>query len=108
MKSTDLLYVSFNRQVIALEKRTGKIVWDCDLSNGNGFVALLVEDGRVYASCSGYTTCIDAALGKIIWHNELKGMGTGIPCLATSQQNTQINSAVAADELARAQEASRD
>ena len=108
MNSTDLLYVAFKRQVIALDKRTGKIVWDCDLAQGVGFVAMLVEDGRVYASCNGYTSCLDAVTGKFIWHNELKGMGIGIPCLATAKQNTQINSAAAATAAADDQARSQD
>ena len=84
MTIDDLLFIGFNRRVAALDKETGEIIWQWKASHGTGFVTLLVEGERVYASVNGYTYCLDAATGKQLWYNELKGFGAGVACLATT------------------------
>ena len=96
----ELLYLSFNRYVVALQKEDGALRWQWRAPSGQYFTAILVEDDCVYVSSSGYTYCLDGETGEELWHNDLEGMGTGIPCLATTRQNSQIESGAAAAHAA--------
>ena len=43
----------------------------------------IVQQGeRLYAASSGEVSCLDAASGKLLWHNPLKGFGSGYASLA--------------------------
>jgi outer membrane protein assembly factor BamB len=82
----DLLFVGFNGRVVALEKRSGELVWDWKCPKpASQMIAILVEGERIYASSAGYTYCLDALSGEQLWDNPLKGLGTGVPCLATAE-----------------------
>jgi len=102
MTIDDLLFVGFNRRVAALDKETGEVVWRWKAPHGTGFVTLLVENERVYASVNGYTYCLDAPTGAQLWYNELGGFGTGVACLATtSGASTAAHLGAAAADASR-------
>jgi outer membrane protein assembly factor BamB len=89
MSLQDLLFVGFNGRVVALEQRSGELVWDWKCPKPVGqMVAVLVQGERIYASSDGYTYCLDAISGEQLWDNPLKGMGTGVPCLATVESGS--------------------
>lgn len=89
MSLEDLVFVGFNGRVVALEQRNGELVWEWKCPKPSGqMVAVLVEGDRLYASSSGYTYCLDALTGEQRWYNPLKGMGTGVPCLATASSHS--------------------
>jgi outer membrane protein assembly factor BamB len=106
----DLVFVSFNKQVVALDRYTGELVWKWSAPKGSGFIALLIDGDRLIASCQGYTYCLDPMFGQLVWSNPLEGMGVGIPCIAsvngTSANSIAIMSAAAA-ELAQQQQAAQ-
>ncbi|HVJ68349.1 MAG TPA: PQQ-binding-like beta-propeller repeat protein [Caulifigura sp.] len=79
----DLIFVGFNRQVCALHRDTGDLVWTWKAAEGSGFVVLLYDTDRLIASVQGYTYCLDPATGSQMWANPLKGFGLGVPCLAS-------------------------
>ena len=79
----DLIFVGFNRQVCALHRDTGELVWSWKASEGSGYVVLLYDTDRLIASVQGYTYCLDPATGGQMWANPLKGFGLGVPCLAS-------------------------
>lgn len=106
MEVDELIFLAFNRHVFALLKKSGAIHWQWNAPSGQYFTAILVEDEEVYVSSSGYTYCLDALTGEEIWRNDLKGMGTGIPCLATARQNNQSQSGAAAAVVAEQHAAS--
>jgi outer membrane protein assembly factor BamB len=82
-KVTDMLFVGFDSRVVSLDKHSGKKIWAWKSKHQfTGNVGLLLEGERLYVSVDGYTTCLDALTGKERWHNPLKGMGVGVPCLA--------------------------
>ena len=89
MKVSELLFIGIKGSVIALNRATGAQVWTTRLK-GYGFVNVIVEEGRVIASCSGEVFCLDPVTGSAIWHNSLKGFGTGLATVAT-EQNPQSN-----------------
>ncbi len=78
MSLQDLLFVGFNGRVVALEQRSGELVWErkCPKPSGQ-MMALLVQGERIYASSAGYTYCLDALNGEQLWFNTLKGNGHG-------------------------------
>lgn len=94
----DLVFVSFNKQVIALDRYTGEMAWKWSAPKGSGFVALLIDGDRLIASCQGYTYCLDPLYGQEVWSNPLEGMGVGTPCLASVSGSTLSTSAVAEAE----------
>lgn len=99
----DLLFVSFNSRVAALNRDTGALLWHWKSSKGrSNYVSILVDDEQLFVSIDGYTYCLDPYTGREIWFNPLKGFGYGIPTLATADLNT--NSSAAAELIAREQQ----
>jgi outer membrane protein assembly factor BamB len=97
---SDILYLAFRAQVFALDRATGRMLWNWRASNGMGFVALLVDGDRLFASVNGYTYCLDPLTGRELWSNPLEGFGVGIPMLATARGTTTGSSAAAAQHEA--------
>ncbi|QDT93554.1 outer membrane protein assembly factor BamB family protein [Gimesia algae] len=97
---TDLLFVSFNSRVVALNRDTGTLLWSWKSPKGrSNYLAILVDEEQLFVSIDGYTYCLDPITGREIWFNPLKGHGYGIPSLATANFNT--GSAAAAELIAR-------
>ncbi len=84
----DLIFVGFNRRVIALDRYTGEIAWDWKAPKGTGFVSLLLDGDRLMASVNGYLYCLDPIYGQEVWSNPLKGYGTGTTSLASVHGST--------------------
>ena len=90
-----LIFVGFNSRVIALDRHSGKLVWDWKSPKGSGFVAVLLDVDRLIVSVQGYTYCLDPNSGTCLWSNPLSGMGVGIPCVASSRGSTLAWSSLA-------------
>jgi hypothetical protein len=90
MTIEDLLFVGLNSRVAALERVTGRIVWEwrCPKPRSGGVVSLLVDQELLIASVSGYTYGLDPMTGTQLWFNELKGFGTGVAAMATINTST--------------------
>ena len=82
-KLEDLIFIGFNKQVIALDRYTGEKIWEWKSPNGTGYPAILIDGDRLIVSVDGYTYCLEPTTGSLVWENELKGHGTGIPSLAS-------------------------
>ena len=100
----DLVFTGFNKQVIALERYTGKKIWEWKASDGSGYPAILLDGDRLIVSVQGYMYCLDPLTGEQVWENELKGHGTGIPCMVSVRGSTMGGQAAqqAADAAAAA------
>lgn len=98
-RSADLLFVGFNRRIAALQRSDGELVWQWKAPRGTGYVALLLDGGTLFASVDGYTYALDPVTGDLLWTNTLSGLGTGVPCLATTTGTSA--GGPAAEELAR-------
>lgn len=102
----ELVFIGLNRRVAALDRASGALTWQWKAPHGAGAVALMLDGDRLVASVQGYTYCLDAASGKELWSNKLKGFGLGIACLTSYRsssmassmlsQHAQANSAAAA------------
>ncbi|MFM9961161.1 MAG: PQQ-binding-like beta-propeller repeat protein [Planctomycetaceae bacterium] len=101
-----LVFVGFNSRVVALDRRTGQLVWDWKSPKGSGFVAVLLDADRLIVSVQGYTYCLDPNNGALLWANPLSGLGVGIPCLASAHGSTLAwsNLAQIAADLEQAQQ----
>jgi outer membrane protein assembly factor BamB len=84
----DLIYHGFNARVVAMHRDTGEVVWVWKSSHWSGFPSLLLDNDRLVVSISGYTYCLDAVTGELMWENALKGHGTGIPSLVSIYGNS--------------------
>tara|TARA_B100001964_G_scaffold201384_1_gene229076 strand:- start:168 stop:524 length:357 start_codon:yes stop_codon:yes gene_type:complete len=82
-KLDDLVFIGFNKQVIALDRYTGKKAWEWKSPEGSGYPAILVDGDRLIVSVHGYTYCLEPTTGSLVWENELKGHGMGIPCVVS-------------------------
>ena len=88
MKTSELVFVGIKGSVVALNRATGQQVWATHLK-GSDFVNVVVEDGAVLASCYGEIFCLDPLTGDALWHNPLKGFGTGLATIATEHDGNR-------------------
>jgi len=97
MNPADLLLLATKNHVVALHKDTGEVLWKTKLNGGSGwggeFVTLLADEQLVFAHARGTVSCLELATGKILWTNELKGLGYGLASLALPGGASAPNSA---------------
>jgi outer membrane protein assembly factor BamB len=84
MKTSELVFVGIGRSVVALNRATGEKVWATRLK-GYDFVNVVLDGGRLFATCCGEISSLDPVTGSVLWHNPLKGFGTGLATIATEQ-----------------------
>src|SRR5882724_11636586 len=84
MKISELVFIGIKGSVIALNRRTGEQVW-AQLLGSTDFVNAVMEDERIFATTNGEIYCLDPITGDVLWHNKLKGYGTGLATIATSE-----------------------
>jgi outer membrane protein assembly factor BamB len=83
MKTSELIFIGIKGSVIALHRGTGQQVWATHLK-GSDFVNVVVQSEMLLASCYGEIFCLDPLTGDALWHNPLKGFGTGLATIATA------------------------
>ena len=82
MRIDQLVFVGLRGYVIALDRDTGRMVWNCsELKSGP--ITLLLDGDRLIASTNGYISCLDPLTGRVRWTNALKGYGLGIAHLVS-------------------------
>ncbi|HUG90494.1 MAG TPA: PQQ-binding-like beta-propeller repeat protein [Planctomycetaceae bacterium] len=100
----DLIFAGFNSRVFALDRETGRLVWNWHAPKGRSHhVAVLLDGDRLVVSVQGYMYCLDPLTGEQLWENPLTGFGVGIPGLASLHGNS--GSAAAAALIAQQQQA---
>jgi outer membrane protein assembly factor BamB len=104
MRSPPLVFIGIKGSVVALNRATGQQVWATHLK-GSDFVNVVLQDGAVLASCYGEIFCLDPLTGTPIWHNPLKGFGTGLATMVTGTDPESSNAPVLAEKRRRDQEA---
>ncbi len=104
MKTSDLVYIGIKGSLIALNRATGEQVWATHLK-GSDFVNVLVEGGKVFATCYGEVFCLDPLTGEGLWHNRLKGLGTGLATIATEDTLRSTLTTVLAEKRRRDEQA---
>ena len=102
MHISELLFVGIKGSVVALNRATGEQVWTTPLK-GSDFVNVMVDGGQVFATCYGEVFCLDPFSGQGLWHNRLKGFGTGLAALATEDSARIALTTVLAEKARREQ-----
>lgn len=100
MKTSDFVFIGIKGSVVALNRATGQQVWATHLK-GSDFVNVLLEDRAILASCCGEIFCLDPLTGHALWHNPLKGFGTGLATIATEHNPGTGNAPVLAEKHRR-------
>jgi outer membrane protein assembly factor BamB len=101
-----LIHVGIKGRVVALDRATGDITWSTTLKKGSSFVVMAIEGDRLFALSGGEITCLDAATGQELWHNPLKGFGTGYALFAADGPGSATSAIAAAQAAAAAAAAS--
>jgi outer membrane protein assembly factor BamB len=83
MKSSELVFIGIRGAVVALNRNSGVRAWVARLK-GSEFVNVVLEGNYIFAATYGEIFCLDPVTGQRIWHNPLKGYGTGLATIATS------------------------
>lgn len=78
-----MIFAGIRGRVVAFDRNNGKEVWSTHLSGGD-FVNVVFLGESLYASTRGEIFCLEAATGKVRWHNALKGYGRGLMTIAAS------------------------
>ncbi len=88
MTNAELVFVGFNGNVAALDRRSGEVMWRWDAPKGSGYVSLLLDGDSLFAAVNGYTYCLDPRTGQQVWFNPMKGFGYGVTSIATASGHT--------------------
>jgi outer membrane protein assembly factor BamB len=104
MKPAQLVFIGIKGSVIALNRATGQQVWVTHLKGGD-FVNVVLQDGGVLASCHGEIFCLDPLTGIGMWHNPLKGFGTGLAAIAVEPSRGAANVSLVAEKQRQDEEA---
>ena len=104
MKTSQIAFIGIKGSVVALNRATGQQVWATRLK-GSDFVNVVFQDGAVLASCAGEIFCLDPLTGIGMWHNPLKGFGTGLATIAVAPGSADSNAPVLAEKRRRDEEA---
>jgi outer membrane protein assembly factor BamB len=102
-----LIYVGIKHSVIAFDRKTGVEVWSTALPAKYRSTASIVNVVRdtegLFATCSGEVFALDPKTGALLWHDPLKGFGTGLATLVTDfGGGSQSAPALAQEMLTRA------
>lgn len=101
-KERDLLFVGIHNSVVALDTKDGTAVWRAKLG-GMSFVNVYWDGVELFASTKGEAFRLDPGNGDVIWHNKLKGLGTGLVTLTTNRAPSAVTGQHAAAQVAREQ-----
>jgi hypothetical protein len=84
MNPEEILLFATKRSVAAFDRSSGRELWRTELPGGvsNGFVTLLADDRFVFAHGAGYLHALSLETGRILWSNELPGLGYQLGSLA--------------------------
>ena len=82
-----LVYVGLKSHVVAFDRKKGIEVWRQALparyKSSSSFVNVVRDRDGLFATCAGELFALDPATGELLWHDQLKGLGTGLVTLAT-------------------------
>ncbi|MCB9895864.1 MAG: PQQ-binding-like beta-propeller repeat protein [Planctomycetes bacterium] len=106
MRMPEAIVVYVGGHVHAVEPMSGQTLWSTRLPKTykQSIGTVLVEGDVVLAGVGGRLYCLDIYDGRLIWMNEMPGMGLGMVAVATPAGSAN-GSAQAAQQAANAQAA---
>jgi len=102
LTTDDLLFVSFNSRVFALDREDGGVVWKWKASKSTGLPTLLPDGDRLFVSLNGYTWALDPTNGAELWFQPFDGEGIGLAMLANMRSTSSVQQLAAAAAAAAA------
>lgn len=103
-----LVYVGVKHHVLAFDRKSGGAVWTTALpakyKSSGSFVNVVRDTEGLFATCAGELFALDPKSGALLWHEPLKGHGTGLVTVATDL-GAVTQASVIAESVARAQAA---
>lgn len=84
---SEKLYLGLKAQVLAIEKKTGRIVWRTELSGSwlaDSFVSVHCDGSSIFAYTKRVLYSLAPEDGRIRWQTSLKEFGAGLPTFGTS------------------------
>lgn len=79
----EVVFIGLNRNVVALDRNTGQILWDWKSPKGSTYICMLFEGDHLMVTVHGYVYCLDPETGQQLWTNPMKGYGTGVASIAS-------------------------
>jgi outer membrane protein assembly factor BamB len=97
--SNEILIIGIGSHAVGIDRATGTELWRTRLKGGD-FVTVFDSDQYVFAGAGGVLFCLETTKGRILWKNQLKGLGTGLITFMSS--NDAAGAAVLAKRRATA------
>jgi outer membrane protein assembly factor BamB len=87
-----LVYVGIRAHVVAFDRRNGTEVWRTALparyKSSSGFVTVMRDSDGLFAACAGELFALDPRTGALLWHDPMKGLGTGLVTMVSELGGT--------------------
>lgn len=100
-----LVYVGIKSQVVAFDRKHGTEVWRTALpakyKSSASFVTVMRDAEGLFAACAGEVFALDPRTGALLWHDPMKGLGTGIVTMVSELGSSTPDVAAIAAELQR-------
>lgn len=104
-RNASLIYVGIKGHVLAFDRKSGAEAWRTSLparhKSSISIVNVFSDAEGVFASCAGEIFSLDPRSGAILWHDRLKGLGTGVVIFASAAERSSQTAGIAAAEAAR-------
>jgi len=94
------LYIGAKGKIAVIDEGTGRTIKEIALNeswlkSGNGFVNMIKKGNFIYAHTTGRLYCVEINSGKIIWSNELKGLGYDLATMISDDDNNSRGNTIA-------------
>jgi outer membrane protein assembly factor BamB len=95
MKLPKALVVYVGGHVHAIYPETGHTAWSTRLPKAYkaSTGTVLIEGDIIVAGVGGRVYCLDLSDGRILWINQMPGLGLGMVSMATTRQSTGADAA---------------
>ncbi len=99
-----MVYVGIKTFVLALDRKDGAELWRTQLpakfKSSASLVSVVRDAEGLFATCAGEIFALDPRDGTLLWHEPLKGLGSGFTTVATDLGGTSSVSVQAASHAA--------
>lgn len=106
LRAPEQIVLFLNGNVVRVDPLTGQVLWLTKQPKGihARFATIVIDGDMVLVGANGHIFALDIEDGRILWLNELKGMGYGLVTVTTGRTDIggQANQQGAASAAAAA------
>ncbi len=95
------VYIGIKKFVVCIDKRTGSEIWRTRVKTSQ-LITLVVDGPLIIAHARGVLFGLSRRDGKILWQNNLPGLGYGHCVIATEGTSSTLQTQHAATAIANA------